>query len=180
MEQKINFQALKSLLVQKRSIQGFTLAELLVVVIIMTILAGISLPALLGQAAKARESSGKMSVGLVNRAQARYRPENQRFATSFDDLAIGAGLTGGTTSVTEAYSFQLSTTNIVTNTSIVAYPSNTADRSYIGGNLMYNNSASEIVIVPQICESDEPVNTIPPSVIFTSAGIDCPSSYHKL
>ncbi len=180
MEHNVKFRFLRSLPILGRSIQGFTLAELLVVVIIMTILAAVAMPALLGQAAKARESSGKMVVGLVNRAQSRYRTENNQFANSFDVLAIGGGLSGTTISVSEAYTYQLSTSNIVTNTSIVAHPSNTADRAYTGGNLMYNNAANKIIIIPQICESDEPTMIMPPTVIFTSTGIDCPSSYHKL
>ncbi|WP_310422057.1 type IV pilin-like G/H family protein [Chamaesiphon sp. VAR_48_metabat_135_sub] len=178
MEPQFSFQILRYLLL-RRSTQGFTLAELLVVVVIMTILASISIPALLGQAAKARESSGKMAIGLVNRAQARYRTENNRFADSFDALAIGAGLTGSTSSVSQAYAYQLASSNIVTETSIIASASNTADRSYTGGNLMYQNSASEIVIVPKMCESDEPDVGVPPSVVFTAVGIDCPSNYHE-
>ena len=178
MESQLNFQILRYLL-PRRSTQGFTLAELLVVMIIMTILASISLPALLGQAAKAREATGKMSVGLVNREQSRYRTENDRFANSFDALAIGGGLTGNTSSVSEAYTFQLASSNIVTETSITASASNTADRSYTSGNLMYRNSANAVVVIPKICESDNPGVGVPPTVIFTAVGIDCPSNYQE-
>jgi type IV pilus assembly protein PilA len=180
MEPQFSFNILPYLqLRRRRSIQGFTLAELLVVIVIMAVLAAISLPAILGQAAKARESSGKMSIGLVNKGQSQYRNEKNQFASSFDALAIGGGLYGNTTVVSDLYTYQLSTSDIFTNTSIAAYPGNTADRSYIGGNLMYWNSANQITVTSHICESDDPNVGMPPPLIFTGSGIDCPVGYRQ-
>ncbi|NJL23258.1 MAG: prepilin-type N-terminal cleavage/methylation domain-containing protein [Leptolyngbyaceae cyanobacterium SM1_3_5] len=76
-------------LVTKNKDKGFTLIELLVVIIIIGILAAIALPSFLNQAAKARMSEAKTTVGAVNRAQQAYRIENREFATDFETLEIG-------------------------------------------------------------------------------------------
>ncbi len=74
---------------------GFTLIELLVVIIIIGILSSIALPSFVSQAAKARASEAKVTVGSLNRAQQTYYLENQQFAqddvtsTAFEKLSLG-------------------------------------------------------------------------------------------
>lgn len=65
--------------------RGFTLIELLVVVIIVSILAAVALPNLLGQIGRARETEGKNAVGAILRAEQAFHLENQAF------ISIGAG-----------------------------------------------------------------------------------------
>ncbi len=73
---------------RKQKNQGFTLLELLVVVILMGVLAALALPNLLSQVAKGRQSEAKNNLGAINRAQQAYRLETSTFGT------VGDGTTG--------------------------------------------------------------------------------------
>lgn len=122
---------------------GFTLIELLVVIIIMGILSAIALPAMLSQAAKARQSEAKSFIGAVNRAQQAYMVENLEFAESLDRLNILANKK----STYYSYSF------VVTSTqgSIVAIPLvANSGKAYTGATTLYINKA---VLKTIICES---------------------------
>ncbi len=67
---------------------GFTLVELLVVVVIIGVLAAIALPAFLAQSAKAKQSEAKVTLNAWVKGQQLYRYEYGRFFT-FYDLALG-------------------------------------------------------------------------------------------
>lgn len=68
--------------------QGFTLIEILVVVIILGILSIIALPNLLSQTGKARESEAKSLLSSIAIAQQSYFFEHQSFANSISQLDI--------------------------------------------------------------------------------------------
>ncbi|QCS48602.1 prepilin-type N-terminal cleavage/methylation domain-containing protein [Picosynechococcus sp. PCC 11901] len=74
---------------KKKADKGFTLIELLVVIIIIGILSAIALPAFLNQAAKAKQSEAKQTLGALNRGQQAYRLEEPAFAPRIDLLALG-------------------------------------------------------------------------------------------
>jgi type IV pilus assembly protein PilA len=69
--------------------KGFTLIELLVVIIIIGILSAIALPSFLSQANKAKESEAKQYTGSMNRSQQAKYSENNKFATTVDELGMG-------------------------------------------------------------------------------------------
>jgi type IV pilus assembly protein PilA len=67
---------------------GFTLVELLVVVVIIGILTAIALPAFLAQSAKAKQSEAKTTLSAWLKGQQLYRYEYGHFG-SFNDISVG-------------------------------------------------------------------------------------------
>jgi type IV pilus assembly protein PilA len=158
----------------KKSEKGFTLVELLVVIIIIGILAAIALPNFLNQGAKAKQTEAKQNVGMHNRLQTVYRSENAGFATNFDLLAMGTLSGTGSTASTTSYSYTLTgTTDFST---LGADAQDTALKSYTGGSSLYLNPSSKNVIASVICETKVPSGTVPTVTTTASAQATCDSA----
>lgn len=67
---------------------GFTLIEILVVIIIIGILSAIALPSFLNQTIKASQTEARTNVGVMNRAQQVYYFDNQTFADDTGTPAV--------------------------------------------------------------------------------------------
>lgn len=67
---------------------GFTLVELLVVVVMLGTLAVLTLPSFLSQAAKAQQAEAKSALNSWTKAQRIFREHYGRYA-SFQELALG-------------------------------------------------------------------------------------------
>jgi type IV pilus assembly protein PilA len=166
---------------RNRSIKGFTLVELLVVIIIIGILAAIALPNFLSQGAKAKQTDAKQNVGLINRAQSAYRVENNTFATTFDILATGV-LSGNTNATTNSYTYDLIGTQDST-TITAKSTSDTALKAYSGGVFRFTNSQKQSIFSGIICESISPGTgtVLAPSIgTNTITSIACNSGYKTL
>jgi type IV pilus assembly protein PilA len=167
----------------KKSEKGFTLVELLVVIIIIGILAAIALPNFLSQGAKAKQTEAKQNVGLVNRVQTAYRSENSGFALTFDTLATGT-LAGGTAASTANYAYTLSPS--ADSTTIIATAQDTALKGYSGGTVRYVNAQSQSVVSSIVCEANKPATAAatPPALASTgtnaAAAISCAGDYKAL
>ncbi|OIP76655.1 MAG: hypothetical protein AUK48_05535 [Oscillatoriales cyanobacterium CG2_30_44_21] len=91
MKSEFKTKLIQHILNKKNGEKGFTLIELLVVIIIIGILAAIALPSFLNQAAKARQSEAKTSVGSLIKAQEAYYLEKQSYANAFTTLGQEQG-----------------------------------------------------------------------------------------
>ena len=67
---------------------GFTLLELLIVMIITGILFAISIPSLVNQIGRARETEATNRLGVLARAQQAYHWEYQQFAPTLEALKL--------------------------------------------------------------------------------------------
>lgn len=74
---------------------GFTLVELMIVVAVLTILAGIGYPLYTKQVHKARRVDARNAVLAVAMAQERFFTRKGRYAASLGSLTIDPGLQGG-------------------------------------------------------------------------------------
>jgi type IV pilus assembly protein PilA len=162
--------------------EGFTLVELLVVIIIVGILAAIAIPNFLNQAVKARQSEAKQNVALVNRAQSQYRTEYSTFANSFDILAVGAGLSGGNSVQTGNYIYTLNDgiTDLGSTGRIKAQSLDVAVKPYTGGLLRYTSADNKTTLATVICESTVPAGGVPANVNFSANSVDCPNDYQVI
>jgi type IV pilus assembly protein PilA len=162
---------------QKKDDEGFTLVELLVVIMVIGILGAIALPNFLNQDVKAKQSEAKQNIALVNKAQNAYRAENSTFANSFDALALGS-ITGGATGSTVNYIYAI--TGNIDNATILGTTTDTALKGYAGASNRYNNSASQSVIGTVICEVKAPGTSAPAAPILGTVAPTCTASQNKL
>ena len=164
---------------RKQSEKGFTLVELLVVIIIIGILAAIALPNFLNQGAKAKQTEAKQNIGMTNRVQTVYRSENSSFASAFDLLATGtlSGTTGNASTTNYSYTLAGATENA----SLLATAQDAALKGYAGGSSRYTNTSSLSVISSVVCEAQTPGTTAPGAIgTSASAAPTCPTLYNTL
>jgi len=133
----------------QKNCKGFTLIELLVVVIVIGILSAISLPNLMAQTGKARETEAKNNLSTIGRAQQAYFFQRGTFADSLSKLEV--------TFQTNYYNFpepNLISANVVKHeaTSNSPDPAATNTRNY-GLGVYYNTNSRFNVI---FCQSLTP------------------------
>ena len=158
--------------------QGFTLIELLVVIIIIGILSAIALPSFLGQAAKARQSEAKLTVGSGIKAQNVYYLENQTFTSDCGEMGVGLY------KETPNYKYDLLRSSVknepLNEQIILATPRNKDLRAYIGAVQVVERSNNPTV-VSVLCEAKKPlVELSEKSIVFGERDVKCSSEAREV
>ena len=68
--------------------RGFTLIELMIVVIIVAILTAVALPSYLAQIQKSRRAEAKSVLTQISTMQQQFRTEQNRFTADLTDLGL--------------------------------------------------------------------------------------------
>jgi prepilin-type N-terminal cleavage/methylation domain-containing protein len=162
MKSEFKTKLIQHMLNKKNGEKGFTLIELLVVIIIIGILAAIALPSFLNQAAKARQSEAKTSVGSMIKAQEAFYLEKQSYALTFEVLGAEQGTIK---TQTENYNYSISgSTRGVVGTGalgfIGAQPRVANLKSYAALSQLVNNGTSNSNL-SVLCESVNTTTTAP-------------------
>lgn len=150
---------LKVFLIDIKQQKGFTLIELLIVVIIIGMLAGVAMPNYLRQVSKARESSTKLILGTISRAQQAYHWEHREFAEEINQLGIDFN--------SDYHSFPKAlviSNHTVKHKAIVLNPFEDSVRNYALG-VYYENGAYGIAI----CESKNPGGSPVGGTVYVSS-----------
>ena len=148
---------------RKKQDEGFTIIELLIVMIIIGIVSALALPSFLNQAAKAEQSEAKTYVGAIIRAQQAYRLENKSFAPDITTLQIGLPTD------TLSYTYILTNND---NTALVNANSKDAQqlRSYAGGVIVVESGLTVAIA----CQTTGVTNVAPNVNLNPNAGASCP------
>jgi prepilin-type N-terminal cleavage/methylation domain-containing protein len=161
---------------------GFTLIEMLVVLIISSVLAAIALPTFMSQANKAKQVEARTSIATLNRAQQAYYLEHQAFTDQMSELGVGVNMRN------EQYEYKILLPNVPSadsrspeSPSVVQRATSRSPnlRSYVGMAGLIS-PAGEPVIDTVLCETEQAGTTAPPAPQPEPAAIQCGSGTRPL
>ena len=137
---------------KKRKENGFTMIELLIVIIIVGVLFGIALPSFMNQANKAKESEAKAYIGSMNKAHQAYFVENTRFTTNIE--ALGIGIT--TAPANNSYQYRAYSNAEQKNVLSAGESQNTNMLNSYGGSVFVVDAGDNSTLRSILCETTSP------------------------
>jgi type IV pilus assembly protein PilA len=140
---------------KKKADGGFTLVELLVVVIIIGILAAIALPSYLNLTAASKQAEPRTFLSSINQAQiARVSKDSELgYTTVMDELALGVVKGTGNSSTSSVYEYTISSPD-AQNAIVEASTLNDLKlKAYSGGVNTYQNASKLQVNSQVVCEA---------------------------
>ena len=150
--------------------QGFTIIELLVVIIIIGILTALGLPIILNQVSKARETEATTLLGSINHAQQAHRFESGQFANNLNLLDVSF--------IADYYSYsvdQIDSSSAVTHQAVAEATFDQDVRNYASGIYYFPN---EVRLSTIICQANSISGTASASVDINVA--DCDSNSQRI
>lgn len=154
-------------------VDGFTLLEVLTVVVISGILAAISMPYFFSRAAAAKQAEGKMLVGVINRAQQAYYTQNAKFSDNIDALSLRLDSQNYDFGVEPATGANLYAANYATSKVVNI-------RSYVGMSAIVQDAQGNLGMQTIICESEAPGTVAATKPEHTGAMINCAPGTQRL
>jgi type IV pilus assembly protein PilA len=153
---------------KKKADGGFTLVELLVVVIIIGILAAIALPSYLNLTASSKQAEPRTFMASINQAQlARVNKDSDAgYATIMDDLGLGIVKSQTNSSSSSVYQYTIGTTA----TTSITEASTLKDlklKGYSAGINTFQNASNLQVNTAVVCEA----KAVPTAVLTPLADV---------
>lgn len=139
---KILFFFIKKLAKHNYNNHGFTMIELLVVMLFIGLLSALSLPNFLNQVGKARETEAKNNLGTIARSQQAYHFEKSIFADSLNKLNLNNNLT---TRYYNSPAPDIANSVLVKHRSVAINPVKDYVKNYAVG-VYYNSGAYELYL----------------------------------
>ncbi|MEB3211565.1 MAG: type IV pilin-like G/H family protein [Leptolyngbyaceae bacterium] len=142
------------------SMEGFTLIEVLVVVIVITVLSAIALPSMLQYANRARESEARSYVSSINKGQQAYFLQNNSFG-DLPNLSLGIPVT------TQHYTYTSVGDNINQLATTTALPNGAGTMRGFAGQVWVGAINGEANLLSILCEGNS-------GAVPTIVGNTCP------
>jgi type IV pilus assembly protein PilA len=175
MRTELKAKFLQHLAARKNSEKGFTLVELLVVIVIIGILTAIALPAFLNETSKAKQTEGKQNVVSINKAQVAFRAENSGFSSNLDVLAVSSvkanSATANDIGTTVNFTYNLSVNTGADSAMVAVTARDGGLKGYNGAVTRLSNTAGQNVMSTVICEMPS-IGTTSPGTPTVAAGAE--------
>ncbi len=127
---------------------GFSLIELVVVILILGILGGMAWPTILNQVARSKQARALHAIGAMSRAQHSFFHEQSRFSGSIDELGFSYLNQSDT-------DYQYSVTPVDSRTTtIVANPADSTLLGYTGVVFVDRDGEQNFTLASLVCAGD--------------------------
>ena len=143
---------------------GFSLIELVVVILVLGILGGLAWPTVLNQVARSKQARALHAIGAMSRAQHSFFHEQSRFSGSIDELGFSY-----LNQADSDYQYSVTRDNDRTAT-IVANPEDSSLLGYTGVVFVDRDGQQNLTLASLVCEGDHQAGAPQPRVDTTGDG----------